>query len=79
MLNTTPSLRSQVIATLSKFRQEWQEAASEKSLLEVEGNIGLVLADLINSFGLGTQEQTLVLGAQLFEEMHELLYQLSNN
>lgn len=56
MLNVNPNPRRQVISTLSKFRQEWQEAASEKSLLEVEGNIGMVLADLINSFGLGIQE-----------------------
>lgn len=79
MLNAIPNPHSEVISILSKFRQEWQEAASEKSLLEVEGNIGMVLADLINAFGLATHEQTLVLGPQLFEELQELLYQPSNN
>ena len=79
MLNAIPNPHSEVISILSKFRQEWQEAASEKSLLEVEGNIGMVLADLINAFGLATEEQTLVLGPQLFEELQELLYQPSNN
>ena len=62
-----------------EFRQEWQEAASGKSLLEVEGNIGMVLADLVNSFELASHEQSLVLGPQLFEEMREILYQPSRN
>jgi hypothetical protein len=79
MLNVTPNKHIQVISILSKFRQEWQEAANGKSLLEVEGNIGMVLADLVNSFGLSTHEQSIVLGSQLFEEMHEVLYLKSKN
>jgi len=79
MLNVTPKQRFQTISILSKFRQEWQEAANGKCLFEVEGNIGMVLADLVNSFGLGTHEQSLVLGPQLFEEMQEILYLPSKN
>lgn len=79
MLNTNPSPRTKAIAILSRFRQEWQEAASGKSLLEVEGNIGMVLADLVNSFELVSHEQSLVLGPQLFEEMQDILYQPSRN
>lgn len=74
MLQTIhPTLQGQVIATLSSFRQQWQEASEGRSLIEIEGNVGLILADLINSFGLTTHEQALVLGAELFEEMQEVL------
>ena len=58
---------------LSTLRQEWQEAANGNSLLNVEGNIALILADLINSFGLTPNEQSQVLGADLFGEIQELL------
>jgi hypothetical protein len=68
-----------VIAILFKFRQEWQEAAAGKSLLDIEGNIGMILADLVNSFGLASHEQSLVLGPQLFEEMRDLLPQSSRS
>ncbi len=74
MLQTIhPTLQGQVIATLSSFRQQWQEASEGRSLIEIEGNVGLILADLINSFGLTTHEQALVLGTELFEEMQEVL------
>jgi hypothetical protein len=79
MLHTVPNSHSQVIAILCKFRQEWQEAAAGKSLLDIEGNIGMVLADLVNSFGLASHEQSLVLGPQLFEEMRDLLPQSSRS
>jgi hypothetical protein len=79
MLQNTPNPRVQVIATLSKFRQEWQEASNGKSLIETEGNVGLILADLVNSFGLSTHEQSLVLGTDLFDEMREVLSMPSRN
>lgn len=37
--------------------QEWQEATGGTSLLETDGNMGLVLADLINGFGLDADDQ----------------------
>ncbi len=79
MLQNTPNPRVQVIATLSKFRQEWQKAADGNSLIETEGNVGLILADLVNSFGLNTHEQAVVLGAELFDEMREVLWVPSRN
>lgn len=70
---THPTPRMQVITTLSSFRQQWQEAAGGRSLIEVEGNVGLILADLVNSFGLSSHEQAAVLGKELFQEMQEVL------
>jgi len=76
---TRPAPRVQVLATLSGFRRQWQEAAGGRSLIEVEGNVGLILADLVNSFGLSTHEQSVVLGTELFEEMQEVLAAPSHN
>ena len=79
MSQATPNPRMQVVAALSTFRQEWQEAANGKSLIETEGNVGLILADLVNSFGLSVHEQSLVLGPDLFKEMQEVLSTPSRN
>ena len=79
MLHTTPNPRAQIVAVLAKFRQEWQEAAGGGSLIETDGNVGLILADLVNSFGLTTHEQAAVLGRDLFEEMKEVLSLPSRN
>jgi hypothetical protein len=79
MLHTAPNSHSQVITVLCKFRQEWQEAAAGKGPLDIEENIGMVLADLINSLGLASHEQSLVLGPQLFAEMRDLLPQSSRS
>jgi hypothetical protein len=73
MLQNPATPRFQIVTTLSSIRQEWQEAAEGKSLIEVEGNIGMLLADLINGIGLGTSEQVQVLGKDLFREMQDFL------
>ena len=63
----------QIVSTLSRLRQEWQEATDEASLLETDGNMGLVLADLINGFGLNAEDQCRILGADLFQELRDFL------
>ncbi len=74
MLQMAPTTnRPQLISVLSTLRQEWQEAASGRSLLEVEGNVALMLADLVNSFGLATDEQSQVLGPELFSQVQDML------
>ena len=73
MIQTPPTNNKQFVVVLSTLRQEWQEAASGNSLLNVEGNIALILADLVNSFGLTPNEQSQVLGTDLFGEIQELL------
>ncbi len=65
---------SRIISTLTRLRQEWQEATEETSLLETNGNMGLVLADLINGFGLDLHDQRQVLGNDLFLELKDFLY-----
>jgi len=70
---TSITPRLQLVAALTRIRQEWQDAADGKSLLEVEGNMGMLLADLINGTGLDTAEQVQVLGSDLFQEIQGLL------
>lgn len=73
MLQTATNPRIQTITALATLRQEWQEAAQGESLLNVDGNVGLFLADLVNTLGLSVHEQTVVLGQTLFDELRDLL------
>jgi hypothetical protein len=73
MLTPSATPRFQIVNTLSRIRQEWQDAADGKSLIEIEGNMGMLLADLINGIGLKTSEQVQVLGKDLFQEMQDFL------
>jgi hypothetical protein len=73
MLQTPSTQRFQIVGALTRIRQEWQDGAGTPSLIEVEGNIGLLLADLINGLGLGTNEQVQVLGQELFQELKDFL------
>lgn len=66
--------RPQIVSTLTRLRQEWQEATGGASLLEVDGNMGLILADLINGFGLDVNNQYQILGNDLFAELKDFLY-----
>jgi hypothetical protein len=77
MLQTVPDqmmTQSRIISTLTRLRQEWQEATVGISLLETDGNMGLVLADLINGFGLDVDDQCRILGNDLFRELKDFLY-----
>lgn len=71
--NTVPLRQVGLIPALAKIREEWQLAAAGESLLDMEANVGLMLADIVNSFGLSPQEQTQVLGKELFDELNEML------
>lgn len=79
MLQTPATPHFQLVTSLSRIRQEWQDAADGKSLIEVEGNMGMLLADLINGIGLGTSEQIQILGADLYREMQDFLQSPARN
>ncbi len=61
-----------IIHALARVRQEWQNAAQGDSLLSIEGNVGLILADLVSGLDLSTEAQIEVLGADLFREVQSL-------
>ena len=73
MLQNPATTRFQLVSTLSRIRQEWQEAIGSSSLIETEGKMGMLLADLINGLGLGHAEQMHILGEDLFQEMQDFL------
>ena len=69
----------QVIGALTQIRQEWQDAANGNSLLETEGNVGLILADMINHLHLPSETQATILGNELFHELQDLLSTTNKN
>jgi hypothetical protein len=76
MLQSTtpqPASHAQILSTLTRLRQEWQEATDGVSLLETSGNMGLVLADLMNGFKLSAEDQRQILGPELFRELADVL------
>lgn len=73
MLNASHVTPPNVIDALSRIRAEWQNAVQDHNLLATEGNVGLILADVVNGLGLCPDEKALVLGQSLFEEMREFL------
>ena len=79
MLQNPATTRFQLVSTLSRIRQEWQEAIGSSSLIETEGNMGMLLADLINGLGLGAAEQVQVLGRDLYQEMQDFLQSPNRN
>jgi hypothetical protein len=81
MLQTLPDqtmTQSKIISTLTRLRQEWQEATEGASLLETDGNIRLILADLLNGFGLDAEDQSRILGAKLSQELRDFLNATKN-
>ena len=54
--------RQNAISNLKTIRTEWQEAASSHCLIEVNGSIGLLLADIATALELTEQESVEVLG-----------------
>lgn len=60
--------RASALANLCALRQEWEQAADGDSLINVPASVGLLLFDVTTRLGLTQDEQTQVLGDQLFRE-----------
>jgi hypothetical protein len=54
--------RDQAIDGLTQLRQEWQEAACGVPLVEVQGSVGLILADVVSVMDPLPEEAAQVLG-----------------
>ena len=65
--------RTRVLTALTRLRQEWQDAAAGRSLMSIDANVGLLLADVVMAVGLDTIERVEVLGAELAHELDEVL------
>jgi hypothetical protein len=64
-----PITRFRIIEALTTLRLEWEEATNGQSLLDTNGSVGLIIADLANMIGLTVPEQQFILGDQLFKEL----------
>lgn len=72
-------LQNPVVGPLANLRKEWQAAAGDTSLLQTEGNVGLILADLVKGLDLPTDLQAEVLGDDLYRELQELFGAANTN
>lgn len=58
-----------VLENLSVLRLEWETAADGGSLINVSASVGLLLFDFTTKLGLTPEEQSIVLGGRLFNEV----------
>jgi len=70
--NCAMSLPADWIGSLRTFRLEWEEAAHGESLVQTQGSVGLILADLLAKLGLAAKVQKEVMGIALYEEISQL-------
>lgn len=73
MIQDPSTIHSQFIAALSCIRQKWQEAANDTSLIQIEGNAGMLLADLISGIAFEPTEKIQILGPDLYKKIQDLL------
>jgi len=64
--------RDRAIDGLAQLRQEWQEAACGKPLVEVQGSVGLILADVVGAMDLLPEEAARVLGNETGTDLAQL-------
>ncbi len=67
-----PVPRFALVRALARVRAEWEEAAGEDSLIEMQGSVGLLLADIARALGLSPVEQIEALGSEMVEELQAL-------
>lgn len=65
--------RDLAIAGISQVRQEWQSLAGDQSLLDVQGSVGLLLADIAQAIGLEPEERVCALGPDLVMDYEDFL------
>ena len=71
LIKTRPQVttRQQMVNGLARFRTDWEELANGESLIDVEGSVGLNLADVVKALGFTPSEASAVLGAELSNDV----------
>lgn len=64
--------RPVLVRALAEVRAEWEETAGENSLIDVQGSVGLLLADISRALGLTPLEQIEALGRETVEDLQAL-------
>ncbi|MEM2111483.1 MAG: hypothetical protein QXX08_06360 [Candidatus Bathyarchaeia archaeon] len=67
--------RLDVVGSLARLREEWQEAVDGESLIDVQASVWLLLGDVVMLLGLSADEQVAVLGKELRNEFIQMLKQ----
>jgi hypothetical protein len=62
-----------MIETITAIRKEWELVADGKGLLHLEGSVGLILFDIVTRLNVPVDEQRILLGSALFEEIAEFV------
>ena len=75
MLTNTDSLisRTDAVASLTRLRQEWQDAVDGQNLIDVKTRVGFFLGDVVMLLGLTISEQEKVLGKELLRDLSIML------
>ena len=75
IMDLSPSYRVKALEAIAEFRQDWEEIAEGKSLLNLEAPIGLLLSDIADRLELSPQERFVFLGETLIEEIEVFMKQ----
>ena len=70
---TTPLSLPKKIHGLVLLREEWQNAVGNRSLLIAKVSVGLFLADVVKTLELTNDEQKVILGEGLYQEVKAFL------
>ena len=68
--DTQPSYRAQIVQSLAEFRREWETHAEDKSLIDIDASVGLLLSDIAERLGLSLQERHVLLGGKLAKQIN---------
>ncbi len=60
-----------VLERLARLREEWQEAAPETSLLDIDAPVALLLNDVLAALGLPEGDIERVLGEELAAQLRQ--------
>lgn len=67
------SFQTPMIETLTAIRKEWESVADGKGFLHLQGSVGLILFDIVTRLNVPVDEQRILLGSALFEEIAEFV------
>ena len=64
--------RAEIADAIAILRREWEIAAEDFSLLEINASVGLMLSDLVEKMNLTSEERLHALGPDLLGELERL-------
>lgn len=71
-MNVVPEVKSSepsIVGAIAQVRQDWEAASEGESLTNIDGNVGLILVDVVKALGLNPDETVKALGGQLYRDV----------